>query len=711
MKSQIEQIAANKVFAEDVQYIVPMYQRNFAWDAEQIERLLDDVNSINLPSGNISEGKGEGQSQQVSKNYIQDESNPHHDAGYYLGMLVVDKSQDETKKNCFEVIDGQQRLTTLHLLATYLNKNKKDKAQGNAEAMKGRLEYESRTNYKEALDNPEEAKVTEISAGYKIIEGFLEKTDLDIFRKKLENVFLLRVQVPKDVNLNHYFEIMNTRGEQLEPHQIAKARILAKIRKAETAKEKNQNSDGELAKKVAEVKTRLAAMIWDACSDMDSYVQMNFKKSVRDKIFGEEWASEVLNKDWDGLVKALAEAEEEDAKTKAGGQKASQLEMKDDEQTKSLEAFLKEGPASLEEQKKIDDDEEKTRFESILSFPNFLLQARAVDSYKEGESDVGDEDPSLDDKKILDLLKDLWETDTAEPAENFLVGMLKRRFLFDKYILKREFTKDFKAEGQWSLKRLERYKKGEQTDKGKLREKDSENYVDTFFGKDDTSNKDGGTKKLKTLESALRITYTAPKSMRWITKVLKYLDDGQNLDKPAELTRYLETYCVNKIKESDYKNKSGFAIKHIVFSYLDYLLLYSDKYGSLVDKMKGTDDSGKEKGDGWEFQFRPSIEHFFPRNPRNPDINKPWEDDNGKPLAALNCFGNLALISTSGNSELSNEPPSEKITWNAVINQSIKLKIMAGITDENKDKKWTQAAAEDHGKEMMEILDKEYPDN
>ncbi len=709
MKSQIEQIAASEVFDEDVQYVVPMYQRNFAWDAEQIERLLDDVNSINLPSGNLPEGNGEVQSQEGSKNQIQDESNPHHDACYYLGMLVVDKSQDETKKNCFEVIDGQQRLTTLHLLATYLNKNKKGKAQGNSEAMKGQLEYESRTNYKEALDDPEKGGVTEISDGYKIIEGFLEKKDLDSFCKKLDNVFLLRVQVPKDVNLNHYFEIMNTRGEQLEPHQIAKARILAKIRDAEIAKEENQNPDKELAKKAAERKTRLAAMIWDACSDMDSYVQMNFKKSVRDKIFGEEWSSEVLNKDWDSLVEAFAEAEEEDVKAgsgKAGEQKANQPKTMDDDQTKSLKAFLEEGPASLEEQKKIDDDEGKTRFESILSFPNFLLQARAVDSYKDGESDAGDEDPSLDDKKILDLLKDLWETDTAEPAENFLVNMLKRRFLFDKYILKREFTKEFKADGQWSLKRLERYKKGEQTETGKIREKDSENYVDTF-GKDDTANKSGSTKKLKTLQSALRITYTAPKSMRWITKVLKYLDDGQNLDKPAELTRCLETYCVNKIKESDYKNKSGFAIEHIVFSYLDYLLLYSDKYGSLVNDMKDTDDPGKEKGDGWEFQFRPSIEHFFPRNSYNPISKKLWEADKE---AALNCFGNLALISKSGNSVLSNEPPSEKITRKEVINQSIKLKIMAKITEGN-GSKWEPEDAINHGKEMMEILDREYPDN
>lgn len=39
----------------------------------------------------------------------------------------------------------------------------------------------------------------------------------------------MRVQVPKDIDLNHYFEIMHTRGEQLELHQIVKAKILSQL--------------------------------------------------------------------------------------------------------------------------------------------------------------------------------------------------------------------------------------------------------------------------------------------------------------------------------------------------------------------------------------------------------------------------------------------------------------------------------------------------
>ncbi len=54
---------------------------------------------------------------------------------------------------------------------------------------------------------------------------------------------------------------MNTRGEQLELHEIAKAKFLEVL-------------DTEHDKKTA-------ALIWEKCSDMDSYIQMNFDPKVR----------------------------------------------------------------------------------------------------------------------------------------------------------------------------------------------------------------------------------------------------------------------------------------------------------------------------------------------------------------------------------------------------------------------------------------------
>lgn len=66
-------------------YHIPPYQRSYSWKNEQIDQLFSDIN---------------------------DES-----AGYYVGNILVTKheSQDEPSSTVYEVIDGQQRLTTLSL--------------------------------------------------------------------------------------------------------------------------------------------------------------------------------------------------------------------------------------------------------------------------------------------------------------------------------------------------------------------------------------------------------------------------------------------------------------------------------------------------------------------------------------------------------------------------------------------------------------------
>ncbi|MDE7315183.1 MAG: HNH endonuclease family protein, partial [Mucispirillum sp.] len=124
--------------------------------------------------------------------------------------------------------------------------------------------------------------------------------------------------------------------------------------------------------------------------------------------------------------------------------------------------------------------------------------------------------------------------------------------------------------------------------------------------------------------------------------------------------------------------------ERIVFTYLDYLLYRDNNY--IKENMKDL-----------IVQFRTSIEHFFPQNPEN---NDGWSDDD------LHCFGNLALITTSGNSKFSNYYPDGKINnYKEIIQQSPKLKLMASYTENGG--KWTPEKAEEHQKEMFEILAKE----
>ena len=102
-----ELLTVDELFSHGNVYTVPIYQRNYAWRAAQIEQLISDIQDAAI--GNES--------------------------SYFLGNLVV---TPRAKSNDFEVIDGQQRLTTLYLLLTFLEQD----GTHPYDHHKGRLQYE-----------------------------------------------------------------------------------------------------------------------------------------------------------------------------------------------------------------------------------------------------------------------------------------------------------------------------------------------------------------------------------------------------------------------------------------------------------------------------------------------------------------------------------------------------------------------------------------
>ena len=591
MNNDLKIISVIHVF-DNINYLVPIYQRNYAWSEIQIVQLIEDIES-SIDGSN--------------KNY-------------FLGNLIV----NQTDNNVYEVIDGQQRLTTLYLIEKYLG----------VVFAKEALRFEAREKSNRTLSyvsdnsNPvliEELSSPEILNGFQIIDSYFKTQDIDKSRfvRKLERVFLIQVQVPQNIDLNHYFEIMNTRGEQLELHEIAKAKLLEVL---ENDHDRNT-----------------AALIWEKCSNMNSYVQMNFDVDVRSSIFTDHWSS--LRQS----INAFDSIKNKIPTRNALTDKKTLLDILDEKR------MLKNSNSLSED--------ENERFESTISFPNFLLQVNAAMRKLE------EEDASLDDKHFLNNLA--WTWSSPEKAKDFLFHLLKCRVLFDKYVLKREFARDYKETGKWSLQRLEKYSDSKK--KG-----DKPKYVGTLG---DESN---DNKKLRTLQSCLRITYTSPKTMHWITVILSNLLENEATD----IISVLENYCKKKVVDSDYQNRKGFGFERIVFCYLDYLI-YRDGYSydgkEIISSMQ----------EDWQFQFRSSVEHFYPQHPVE---GEQWEEDD------LNGFGNLALITISGNSKFSNLPPVGKInSYPSVIKQSLKLKIMEKMTKLG-DGKWTEAKSSIHKDEMFSIL-------
>lgn len=591
MSNYLKRIPVSDVFL-NTNYLVPIYQRNYAWSETQIVQLIEDIeSSIDTESKN-----------------------------YFLGNLIV----NQTDNSVYEVIDGQQRLTTLYLLEKYLGiAFAKEALRFEAREKSNRtLSYISNRSNSELY---EELSSPEILNGFRIIDSYFKNKNIskNNFIKKLKQVFLIRVQVPQNIDLNHYFEIMNTRGEQLELHEIAKAKLLEVL---ESDKDKN-----------------IAAIIWEKCSDMNSYVQMNFDINVRRSIFTEDWSSLCESiKDFDSIKSKIVVNND-------SADKISLIDILRDNRELNVSTTVSE--------------DENERFESTISFPNFLLQVNAV------MRKLGEEDSSLDDKHFLNNLS--WAWSTPQKSKDFLFHLLKCRVLFDKYVLKREFARDYKETGKWSLQRLVKYRDNTQ-------KSDKPKYVSTL-GDEGNENK-----KLRTLQSCLRITYTSPKTMHWITVILSNFIENDKSD----ITALLENYCQNKVIASDYEKKNGFGIERIVFSYLDYLL-YRDGYSYDGEKIISP------LSDDWQFQFRSSIEHFYPQNPV--EVER-WDPED------LNGFGNLALITVSGNSKFSNLPPVGKInSYPSIINQSLKLKIMEKMTKMD-DGKWKEEKARRHREEMFEIL-------
>ena len=618
MNEKLKVLKVSEIFTSK-KYEIPIYQRNYAWKLKQIEDLIDDIYGAN--------------------------------GDYFLGNLIVNQKD----KDIYEVIDGQQRLTTLYLLQKYLGMNVPNDS----------LYFEAREKSNRTLsiigtdeENNllEELKSEEIIDGYNNIERCFNEKKINsdevkkIFREKLNSVYLIRVQVPKDIDLDHYFEIMNTRGEQLELHEIAKAKLL-----------------GELSN---DIDKKVGAIIWDACSKMDTYVQMNFDSESRKKLFLSDNSNDKTNNEYDLDIQfnnfdeivekiKISDDKKKDSKNDDNDSDANdQHDNLNANEPKELIKILEELNINKSDKKIV--VEENERFESIISFPNFILHVnKVINGSEEMES-------MLDDKNLLKNIQSNWQNE--EKAKNFLYNLLKCRVLFDKYIIKREFAKNHKESGKWSLQSLKCY------------EKNKFNYVNTF-------DEDKKNKILRTLQACLRITYTSPKTMHWISLVLKNLIENEN----CNILKLLEDYCDKKVEKSNYRECSGFEFERIVFTYLDYIL-YRDGYSYEGKKII------RELDDEFEFQFRNSIEHFYPQNPSEKQEGVNFD------TKSLNSFGNLALITVSGNSKFSNLLPAGKVkSYPSIIKQSLKLRIMEFMINSNGNV-WSKEILEKHKEEMFKIL-------
>ena len=147
-------------------FFIPAYQRGYRWSEQEVKDLLNDINEF-VP-------------REISET----------DKTWYCLQPIVVKSRTE---NDYEVIDGQQRLTTIYLILLYLNQDFVEKRRDKLFA----IDYQTRPDSKEFLQNPDQEDDSSIDfyyihQAYKSIENWFNireddpSFDKNDYRSKLK---------------------------------------------------------------------------------------------------------------------------------------------------------------------------------------------------------------------------------------------------------------------------------------------------------------------------------------------------------------------------------------------------------------------------------------------------------------------------------------------------------------------------------------------
>ena len=619
----------NKTIREILQnnYIVPLYQRNFTWEELQIHQFVQDV-YYNFKN---------------SKNY-------------FIGSLITRKREDGS----FEIIDGQQRLTLITLIAKIMEFDNivspclkydsrievikffndyyaQDKQRYIPDSTSKIEHYVNAIDY--ILDAPLDPNLDNQSCLVDLKNNDIESYNR--FRKHFQdNIVLIHVELPNDTNVSSYFEIMNNRGEQLRKHEILKARLIDEIKRP----------NGEHDRK----KQLIFARIWDACSNMDTYIQKEFSRDDRIALFGYNFEGYELNLNGIELNKNNEDFEPETINN----------------------ILVNKKTIGKMEKQTTDDDEDEGEYRSIIDFPNFLMHILHILYSEKYEKEYNDQNGIPLNEKFL--LNDDYIKYALDEPYKFIRELLYFRIVFDRFIIKTKRIGNNEDDYEWVLLRPVRHGHG-RGNRPALR------YKNAFEDKDEHN------KILKSM-SMLQVTYRTRIYKNWLKDVLYWFI---NHDYWGEDYLYYLNELINKYYEKTEnaiipENNSselyshGTSTPHLLFNFIDYLYWMEDQ-GKLVDKRHYSN---------FEYRYWNSIEHH---NPQNPGMNKKLD------VNISDCLGNLCLVSKSMNSRMSSNTPLSKADYfGNKGNISPKRQIMYKIT--KSQKKWEKKEILDHYADLIRLI-------
>ncbi|MGN8488124.1 DUF262 domain-containing protein [Helicobacter pylori] len=212
------------ILKDELYYQIPIYQRPYQWTEENCEKLLDDL----------------------FFNYEDD-----RESDYFCGSLVLILiSEDSKKARTYDIVDGQQRLSTFILLAKvlatlyserlteesedYLQESlitkygKKDRLNFNA------MGFNSKKDFQYALTSFNDVPISNNKNNYLknaiCLKNYLKKKEIEDINDFIEwlyfNVVFITITCPNAYKALRIFNVLNARGLALNATDIFKGELL-----------------------------------------------------------------------------------------------------------------------------------------------------------------------------------------------------------------------------------------------------------------------------------------------------------------------------------------------------------------------------------------------------------------------------------------------------------------------------------------------------
>lgn len=277
----------SKIFSKEFDFHMPSFQRPYSWEETQVETLFDNLYDF----------------------YIENKSDD-----YFLGSIVLIKKDNSPES---EVIDGQQRLTTLTILlsviAEHLDGNLKatvlnyivepgNEIEGIVEKPRLQLRKKDQDFFNKYIQNIkieellkldvssfENESQQHIKANCEIIKNRLNKYFGDD-KEKIKSFcsfiatrcFLVVVSTNSQEAAFRIFSVMNSTGLDLSPSDIIKSEVIGKI---------DENKQKEYTDKWEDIEIQTTRQ---GFADLFSHIRMIFMKTKAKVSLLEEFKENVL---------------------------------------------------------------------------------------------------------------------------------------------------------------------------------------------------------------------------------------------------------------------------------------------------------------------------------------------------------------------------------------------------------------------------------